>query len=82
MSTKWASWARLPSAQHSGVLYHPFGTLYILHWDVVSLFVRRLLSLCDEIYRPQGLQSCLPPEFPIPGLALDFEEMLQKAWQC
>lgn len=33
----------------------------------------------DELYGLQGLKSCLPLEFPIPGLALDLEGMLQNA---
>lgn len=33
----------------------------------------------DELYGLQGLKSCLPLEFPIPGLAIDLEGMLQNA---
>lgn len=59
---------------------HPFGAVRVLHWDV-SLFMCQLLPCWDGTCGLQGLESCLPLEFPTPGLALNLEEMLQNAWQ-
>lgn len=80
MSTKQASGAHRPSARDAGMVNHPFGAVRVLHWDV-SLFMCQLLPCWDGTCGLQGLESCLPLEFPTPGLALNLEEMLQNAWQ-
>ena len=63
----------LPSARHTGVLYRPSGTLYMFHWDAVSLCACRLLSFVmrwalwspgTEVMSASGIPHTRPGSWP------------------